>query len=63
MTNPGEYVMPFGKHEGKKLDDVPLSYIDWLSGIALAENTRKAVDAYIDQDWFEAELEAEKARA
>lgn len=25
-----EYVMPFGKHKGKRLCDIPMDYIKWL---------------------------------
>ncbi len=37
LKDPGQIVMTFGKHKGKKLDDVPLLYLDWL----------------LSQSWFE----------
>lgn len=32
----GDYQMPFGKHKGERLDDVPANYLEWLA----------------DQDWL-----------
>ena len=34
---PAVYLIPFGKHKGQKLDDLPAGYLDWLR----------------DQDWVE----------
>ena len=30
-AEPGSYVMTFGKHKGKRLEDIPTKYLDWLS--------------------------------
>lgn len=39
--------MPFGKHQGKKMEDVPASYLLWLWN----ENvTQPAVRAYIQDN-------------
>jgi len=35
-----DYTLDFGKHRGKTLDDVPISYVIWLTGFKL-EYTRK----------------------
>ena len=29
---PDNYKIPFGKHQGTKLDQLPASYLDWLVG-------------------------------
>ena len=34
------YVMPFGKYKGKKLDEIPLVYLDWLSGEMIDNNDK-----------------------
>lgn len=28
--NLGDYIMPWGKYQGKKLDDIPDYYLKWL---------------------------------
>jgi hypothetical protein len=35
--------MPFGKHEGKLLSDVPLDYVDWLLTRDIDDDLRSAL--------------------
>lgn len=42
-------VMPFGKHFGKCLSDVPSEYLDWLSGQEQLMRTWPGLAAYIRQ--------------
>lgn len=48
-TYPGSYPLPFGKHKGKPLDEVPLNYLDWLAGRDLEEwkPLHEALHAYL----------------
>lgn len=71
MSEPGEYKMPFGKHRGEKLSDIPIGYLDWLLGIDLQPETRTAIEAYLatqaeyDQepkDWKEGREDVEDWR-
>lgn len=32
-----DIVIPFGKYKGVKLEDVPLTYLDWLMGVMKAD--------------------------
>lgn len=42
------FMLNFGKHRGKTLDEVPLSYLDWLNGLEdLRPHVRAAVDVYL----------------
>ena len=52
--------MPFGKHEGVKMRDVPASYLDWLRGQPWIKSW-PAVHAYIrrNEDVIDEELEDE----
>ena len=34
MAHEGSIVMPFGKHKGVEVCDIPTSYLDWLIGQA-----------------------------
>lgn len=43
-----EDIMPFGKHKGKRMADVPASYLAWLRG-QNCEN--RAVMGYIENSW------------
>ena len=43
-----EYKMPFGKHEGQLLKDVPRDYIEWLSGRELKEPLRSMVNEILN---------------
>ncbi len=41
----GATVMPFGAHQGKSFDEVPLEYLDWLCGTQ--ESFHQALKAYL----------------
>jgi hypothetical protein len=43
----GEWVIPFGKHSGKRLADVPADYVDWLNLNAKDASVRAQVEAYL----------------
>jgi len=51
--NPGNFVMPFGKHKGEALDDIAktdagLLYLDWAAGnMTNAPDVQSAVKAYL----------------
>jgi uncharacterized protein (DUF3820 family) len=40
MSNHPEIIMPFGKHKGTEIGDIPKNYLDWLIG----------------QEWFQGDL-------
>ncbi len=55
-----DYVLVFGKHKGKKLDGVPLLYLDWLVGQDwLREETKEAINEYLSEPVIKRELEKE----
>lgn len=41
--------MPFGKHKGMKMTEVPKDYLRWLSGTVLDEDLAYTVRRYLDQ--------------
>lgn len=44
-------MMPFGKHEGEEVDELPRSYLEWLSEQDfLEEDLREEVEAALE-DW------------
>jgi Putative quorum-sensing-regulated virulence factor len=44
-----ETVLTFGKHRGRKLCEIPLSYLQWaLDNVALDRYLRRAVERYLD---------------
>ena len=52
------FIMPFGKHRGKALNDVPLDYLDWLlDSQTLYPETRNAIKAYLEQPEIARELD------
>ena len=46
--NPSEIVLTFGKHKGKKLEDVPTDYLEWLVSKARDEWMREAAAAVLE---------------
>ena len=42
VDNPGDIVVTFGKHKGKRLADIPVDYVEWLAKNARNEWMRKA---------------------
>jgi DNA polymerase III epsilon subunit-like protein len=40
--------MPFGKHKGLKMEEVPLDYLQWLSGTDLEEDLRYMIERYLN---------------
>jgi len=32
VMDTSDVIMPFGKHKGKKLSEIPVEYMDWLIG-------------------------------
>jgi len=60
------YVMPFGKHSGRTLDEIAgddkgLQYLDWMRGERQSNPRRQDIDnalaAYLDDPAIQAELE------
>ena len=62
MTLQDSDKMPFGKHEGKQMDEVPATWLDWFSAeaeppfsekaqavLAYIEQSRVAIDAELDE--------------
>jgi Putative quorum-sensing-regulated virulence factor len=43
VEGPGAYPVPFGVHKGKRLREVPVSYLLWLLSIELKEPLKTAV--------------------
>jgi exodeoxyribonuclease X len=39
--------MPFGKHKGLKMEEVPIDYLQWLSGTDLEEDLRYTIEQYL----------------
>lgn len=55
-----KYIMPFGKYIGKPLDEIPLTYLDWLRGENfLVGKTKEAVTNYLKDPLILSELEKE----
>ena len=40
--------MPFGNHKGLKMEEVPLDYLQWLSGTDLEEDLRYTIEQYLN---------------
>ena len=40
--------MPFGKHKGLKMEEVPVDYLQWLSGTDLEEDLRYTIEQYLN---------------
>ena len=45
-----EYKMPFGKHKGQLLKDVPIDYIEWLAGTDLKEPLKSMVNEILNDN-------------
>jgi hypothetical protein len=42
--------MPFGKHRGKLLSQVPLDYLEWLlANVELYDRTRQLIERHLEQ--------------
>ena len=39
--------MPFGKHKGLKMEEVPVDYLQWLAGTELEEDLRYTIEQYL----------------
>jgi DNA polymerase III epsilon subunit-like protein len=39
--------MPFGKHKGLKMEEVPVDYLQWLVGTDLEEDLRYTIEQYL----------------
>lgn len=54
-------VMQFGKYKGKTFDEVPLSYLDWMSGECDLRDPefRRALTEYLNHPTIAGELERE----
>jgi DNA polymerase III epsilon subunit-like protein len=39
--------MPFGKHKGLKMEEVPVDYLKWLTGTDLEEDLRYTIEQYL----------------
>lgn len=44
-------IMPFGKHKGKRMEDVPASYLLWLWDSGVWQEPHKPIHAYIKDSW------------
>lgn len=57
-------LMPFGKHEGERLDEVPASYLLWFEKEALKRSVRRkftnGLIIYIEENRFLLEQLAKK---
>jgi uncharacterized protein (DUF3820 family) len=40
--------MPFGKHKGLKMEELPVDYLQWLSGTDLEEDMRHTVECLLN---------------
>ena len=57
---PKDYVMVFGGHQGKSLEDIPLQYLDWIIGQKwLSVDVKKIIEEYLDAPVIQRELEAD----
>ena len=44
-------LMPFGKHKGERMEEVPADYLHWLWTNGLSEETKtSSVAAYIEEN-------------
>ena len=52
-----DFVMPFGKHIGKRLEDTPLLYLDYILTFDLHDSTREAIEGYLKEPVIAKELD------
>ena len=57
MNDSKDYSMPFGKFKCRTLEDVPLTYLDWLLSAKLHDNTREAIEGYLKEPVIARELD------
>lgn len=58
-----DFTLKFGNYRGKKLDEVPLRYLDWLLGQKWLDGiTKSMVTLYIKDPAIAKELERELER-
>ena len=43
--------MPFGKHKGLKMEEVPLDYLQWLAGTDLEDDLRYTIERYLNSEF------------
>lgn len=54
------YKLEFGKHKGKTLSEIPLTYLDWLIGQDwLYESVKEKIENYLKTPSIQRELERE----
>jgi hypothetical protein len=47
----GRFMMPFGKHKGEMLKEVPVSYLLWVLDLSnLQPRTRTAIEKFLEQE-------------
>lgn len=53
--------MPFGKHKGKPMQEVPANYLDWLRGEDWVKDKYPRVWAYIQEvgKYIDADLDSD----
>ena len=49
--------MPFGKYRGKRLEDVPFEYLEWLTTLDLREPLRTHVDEEFERRAYSQETQ------
>lgn len=50
VDNPADVVLPFGKHKGKKLGDIPTDYVEWLAEKAKDQWLRDAAKKMLESE-------------
>jgi len=56
----GRYRMPFGRHRGKALDAIPLTYLDYLVGMPdLREDVKQVITTYLEDPLIQDQLRLE----
>lgn len=58
--NVADFIVPFGAHQGKTLENIPLGYLDWLIGQKwLKSDTKEIIEEYLSDPVIKRELEAD----